>query len=155
MAYVHSAEFQNLPAEELAAAVARIAPAILNRCVFLLRGGSRANEAAVKARPATKHRGGALTVQASHYRPAAQLPRSNGDDVWPWAKSSVVAATTAPWYPAVHEIVAPECYRCPSGSGIGLRLACARQLEKRSSRSARERLPPHRRAHRRVRRLPA
>ena len=129
MAYVHSAEFQNLPAEELAAAVARIAPGDLNRCVFY-SGGSEANEAAVKlARNYHIVRGA-----PSKHLTIARRRSFHGATVMTLALGEVVGRRGhyAPWYPAVPRIVAPECYRCP----LGLRypdcdLACARQLEEK------------------------
>ncbi|MDX1608590.1 MAG: aspartate aminotransferase family protein [Halofilum sp. (in: g-proteobacteria)] len=105
--FAYRLHFENEPAEQLAARVAGLAPAGMDR-VFFVSGGSEAVESALKL--ARQH--ALATGRGSRYKVIARHPSYHGSTLGALAVTGYTPMT-APFAPMMHEmpkIPAPTCY---------------------------------------------
>jgi adenosylmethionine-8-amino-7-oxononanoate aminotransferase len=127
VAYVHGTHFTSEPLEELARRLAPYAPGDCTR-LYLVSGGSEANETAVKlARAFHLARG-----EPSRHKVLRRSVSYHGNTLATLSLSGrpALRAPYAPLLTAQPEVAAPFCYHCPlDRAWPGCDVACADELE--------------------------
>lgn len=127
VAYVHGTQFTSAVLEEYAARLARHAPGDCNR-LYLVSGGSEANETAVKLARAYQIAVG----QPSRYKVIRRSVGYHGNTLATLALSGRpnLRAPYRPLLAETPETPAPYCFHCPLGRALPeCGVACADELE--------------------------
>lgn len=126
-AYVHGTHFTSDVIEEYAARLAKHAPGDCNR-LYLVSGGSEANETAIKLARAFQLASG----QPSRYKVIRRSISYHGNTITTLGLSGR-PNLQAPYKPMLHlspEAPAPFCYHCPLGKSYpACEVACADEIE--------------------------
>jgi hypothetical protein len=127
VAYVHGTQFTSEVLEEYARRLAAHAPGDCNR-LYLVSGGSEANETAVKLCRAYHLANG----QPARHKVVRRAVSYHGNTLATLALSGrpILQAPYRPMLAAVPEAVAPFCYHCPLGRAFPeCGVACVEDLE--------------------------